>query len=126
MEKTTVFTCSKCGQTKEHKSDFITGYVTNKENEKICFDCCAIEDKKQMVETGKIILYFTEKEGKHFVINWPSTLSFPCYPKIALGKHNMAGKRYDYWFKGPDGFIWHGYTIGDNTQIAHCKRTKEK
>lgn len=35
-----------------------------------------------------------------------------------------TGVRYDTWFTGPDGKQWHAVQYGDNTQIAHCRRTK--
>lgn len=91
----------------------------------LCFDCCAIEDKAYMIETGAITLYLTRLDatsGK--VSNWPGTMSYPC--RIKIGKHNIARVRYDVWFRGPDGKTWHGVTLGNNTRICHCKRTKEK
>ena len=39
---------------------------------------------------------------------------------------DIAGKRLDVWFYGPDGYIWHGVQYGDNTQIVHCKRSSER
>jgi hypothetical protein len=42
------------------------------------------------------------------------------------GRHNIAGVRYDVWFRGPDGHVWWGVQYGDMTQICHCKRTKEE
>lgn len=56
--------------------------------------------------------------------NWPHTLVFRAHGQV--GRHNIAGKRYDVWFNGPDGYEWHGVTYGDWTQLCHCKRTKRK
>lgn len=138
--KTTTFYCDYCNKEKSHISDFTAGYATDKDNKKICFDCCAIEDKKYMIENGNskaLPLYLFpaknppkklcpgETYGIWEVSNWPGTLCFKCgAPKKS--RHNIAGSRYDVWFDGPDGFIWHGVNYGKNNQIVHCKRTKEK
>ena len=83
-----------------------------------------------MEETGKMILYFVpdtqttnEKTGLCHITNWPNTLRFN--GGFSVGRHNIAGKRYDVSFVF-NGFYWHGITYGDNTQICHCRRTKEK
>lgn len=119
------FVCSSCGKAKEHISDITTGYA-RKGEDKICFDCCALYDKFLMRENGAIHLYLTyDKDGKvSYVSNWPSTLKISIY-NVKIGRHNMAGKRYDVWFMF-EGTKWHGITYGDNTQICHCKRTKQK
>jgi hypothetical protein len=98
----------------------------------VCFACGGLQDKARMIETGKAVLYLTgqsvfglKADGAYRVTNWPNSLSFtPRYVKT--GWHNIAGKRFDSWFNGPDGFVWHGVTYGQNTQIHHCKRTKER
>jgi len=94
-----------------------------------------------MIQTGRILLYLSLKPdvkreaipvscarhpiaSEHTLTNWPGTLRFdPHY--IKKGRHNIAGTRYDVWFPGPDGHIWHGINYGENTQITHCKRTKQ-
>ncbi len=131
------FTCCKCGKTKPVQTSGGTGYAGS-EYHKVCYDCCAIEDKEYMLKEGKITLYLTggighDKDGRKMVSatwfgethvsNWPGILKFTV-EHIRLGYHNFARYRYDVWFKGPDGFEWHGVQYGDNTQICHCKRTK--
>jgi hypothetical protein len=74
-----------------------------------------------MKDEGRITLYLTD-DGR--VTNWPNSLSFKGH--VSKGRHNIAGTRYDVWFTGPDGHRWHGTQYGDNTQICHCKRTKER
>jgi hypothetical protein len=54
---------------------------------------------------------------------WPGTLKIRC--GVRTGRHNIAGKRYDVWFVGPDGKNWHGVTYGDNTQICRVRRLKK-
>lgn len=120
--KTSTFHCDYGNHTATiTHSDFTTGYGTMPDGKIACFDCCAIEDKKRMVADGKIDLYW----HNHIVSNWPGTLTFTPtgYRK---GSHNIAGTREDFWFVGPDGFIWHGVQMGGFNEIAHCKRTKER
>jgi len=80
-----------------------------------------------MRDDGKILLYFChneKKQGRGEVTNWPGTLRLNI-THLRESRHNMARVRYDFWFWF-NKHLWHGYTIGDNTQIAHCKQTKEK
>lgn len=137
MKKTTVFTCGVCHKeiTQEHE-DFTTGYGIDSKHEKICYNCCAEEDKQFMRDNGKITLYLVKRYDNqepdrfgfhpynYFVINWPSSLEIKCYYHNK-GKHNMAGTRYDVWFKF-EGYVWHGVQYGENTQLCHCKKTKQR
>ena len=114
------------------------GYARLKNGRKICYDCCAERDKKDMRATGKAILYLTEipvfKEDSERlgncpikcgeVTNWPRTLRFPLY-KIYKGRHNIAKIRQDVYFDF-EGTEWHGVCYGHYTQILHCKRNKTR
>ena len=136
-----VATCTRCSKDIFSSPESIsTGYGIDKDNNKICYDCCAELDKEQMRQDGKITLYLT-CEPAHYervavegrtrpyrlcagtVSNWCGTLQFKCHTRT--GKHNIAGVRYDCWFVF-EGYYWHGVTYGDNTQLCHCKRTKDK
>ena len=119
----THFTCSKCGSEITHNDNFTAGYGLDDQNNKICYACCGEIDKDFMREHGKITLYLVERQGKWFVTNWPSSLEFRASVKV--GHHNIAGKRYDAWFVF-EGYYWHGVKYGDNTEICHCKKTKDK
>ena len=130
--------CSLCGQEKEK-----CGYKTETK-EPVCFACCAVRDAYMMTKTGHskdLPLYLSDSgdtrivtsAGRHpaygrytdgLISNWPGTLRFKC--RVKVGRHNIAGVRYDVWFTGPDNHVWHGVQFGDNTQICHCKRTKER
>lgn len=119
------FICSICKQEKEVQTKGGTGYATNEKGEKICYQCCAEEDRKYMRENGKISLYLSENEnGGYKISNWHSTLIFTVtgYRK---GRHNIAGKRLDVWFRF-EGYCWHGVNYGEMTQILHCKKTKTR
>lgn len=131
------FQCDQCGAVKESQG-LGTGYgvVSGPDGDKKhCYECCGVNDMKYMIENGVMVLYLTcepasrmrSPEGRSTrckVTNWPGTLSFSGYSTV--GRHNIAGWRYDVWFKGPDGYEWHGVTYGDNTQICRCKRTKRR
>ena len=123
----TLFICTHCKRIKPTQVSGGTGYGINKANEKVCYVCCAKQELASMLETGKATLYFTStsvgvRKG-YKVTDWTGELSFKVYT-MKTSKHNMARVRYDYWFRTPDNKLWHGYTIGDFTQIAHCKQVK--
>ena len=149
LARKTEFKCVDCKEVKPVQKEGGTGYacIGKNRDRKICYSCCAIRDRKDMVKRGRATLYLTcepahkmlnngspynpstlnqgtGRATRGTVSNWPNTLSFPCHTRV--GHHNIARYRYDVWFRGPDGFVWHGVTIGDNTQICHCKRTKER
>lgn len=119
------FTCHQCGEHKTHESKFTTGYRIDRDNNKICYECCGINDKKEleaMMPGEKTYLYLSEKETGWVITNWPGTLNIRCSrPKI--GKHNMAGRRFDVWFSFA-GNEYHGVQYGTNTQVLHVKRLK--
>ena len=48
MLHTTTFTCSQCGKTKTHQSEISTGFGTDKDGNKVCFDCCGWNDAKEL------------------------------------------------------------------------------
>lgn len=120
------FICHQCKAEKEKGTtesvDSGAGYGIDKDGKKICYACCAVNDKKSMRETGKVKLYLENKASIFAVTNWPGTLRIVCNGH-RIGGHNMAGKRYDVWFTF-EGTKWHGVTYGIMTQICHCKRLK--
>ena len=113
------------------RSKFTTGYgVDAKTGARSCFACCADMDRAYMIEHGRILLYFTDAKSTNDakVNNWPGTLVFKP-TSVHRSKRYGFGVPYpreDFHFNGPDGFVWHGFRQGNNTQIAHCRRTKRK
>lgn len=99
------------------------GYGQDPQGKKICFDCCANGDKEYMRKHGKIMLYLTRKDGRYTVSNWPGTLSF-YVREYSKSRHNMGRERVDVWFVF-EGYIWHGYQIGDYNEVCHCQKTKK-
>jgi len=87
-----------------------------------CYDCCAKRDIAEMTATGRIVLYLTGIGSDETVSNWPGTLCFPVTLR-RISRHNIAGKRADVWFTGPNGKRWWGWNCGDN-QILRCRRLK--
>ena len=109
-----------CGHEESSHSDLTTGYGEDDAGKRHCYACCAEHDKAQMIQNGHATLYLTDNG----VTNWPGSLRFN-FGTVRVGRHNIAGKRYDVWFTGPDNATWHGVQYGDMTQICHCKRIKK-
>ena len=140
MEKAmehTGFLCSVCGANIYREKDSCsTGYATNDKREKICYSCCAEQDKQFMRDNGRITLYLVDyqKDGYYHrktghgighakVTNWPASLMFEnCFVKN--GFHNIAGTRRDVWFQF-EGTEWHGVQYGGSSDLCHCKRLKK-
>lgn len=122
------FVCVDCREIEPIRTKGGTGYATCHTDDtvrpsgKVCYACCGIRNREDMIRNGRITLYWDSRK----VTNWPGTLVFTeCEYRSSF--HNMAGKdgRTDVWFAGPDGFTWHGVNIGDH-QILRCKRTKQR
>lgn len=128
-----------CGHPPSPHGEHTTGYGTNSAGKTLCYECCAKRDIEQMQADGKTVLYLVKaneqdpapngfnglngvKVSRWQVTNWPGSLKFNAH--VTIGHHNMAGKRYDAHFTGPNNTQWHGVTYGDETQICHCKRIK--
>ena len=126
----------ECGHVASEHGEHTTGYGTDENGNRYCWECCAKRDREQMRTDGRITLYLTEIQrdvtastlnphvlGQRFkVTNWPGSLSLPVQ-HIRKGRHNMARVRYDIWFSF-EGTPWHGVQYGDNTQLCHCSRVK--
>ena len=125
----TGFTCSVCGTSIQTDGIGITtGYGYNEAGEKVCFACCAEADKAWMREHGRIALYLVEpRTGEPQIMrvtNWPGSLSL-AVKRYRRSRHNWLLWRTDVWFDF-EGREWHGYQIGNHTQICHCRQTKRE
>ena len=116
--------CSTCGELCLPEG-CTTGYGIDREGHRLCFDCCAARERERMIETGQATLYLTTREQGWQVTDWPGRLAFPT-SGLSTSRHNFGGTRRDFWFNGPDHYVWHGYQIGGNSDLAHCKRTRVK
>ena len=129
-----MFTCTVCKKPIEVKTGTgSTGYGLDRRNRKVCYPCCGERDKADMRATGRATLYLTKKDKELHVTpglsgkvpvwtltNWPGSLEIEPY-NIRFGRHNIAGHRYDVWFKF-EGQKWHGVRYGDMTELCHCRR----
>jgi 3D (Asp-Asp-Asp) domain-containing protein len=122
------FICGVCGKDKTCTSEGATGYGIRPDGKKVCYECCADEDREWMRTHDRTTLYLTVSTSPYgvpmgTVSNWPGSLKFKV-GYVQTGQHNIAGKRYDVWFSGPDDTRWWGVQYGDNTQILHCRKVK--
>jgi hypothetical protein len=117
-----------CGHAPSEHSPFTNGYGTDKDGKRLCYDCCAELERKSMMDTGKAVLYLVGCKRDDItwkVTDWPGKLEF----QVVWANHSKAAAfggyidRTDFWFRGPDGFIWHGVSKGD-MDLARCRRTK--
>lgn len=128
-----------CGhEPSPHESQGPTGYgIDSATGATFCYACAADRDRADMIASGRATLYMVQANPNLpyravgpftqmvKVTNWPGSLEFMC-GSLRVSRHNIAGKRYDAWFIGPDGWEWHAVTYGDNTQIAHCRRVTSR
>jgi hypothetical protein len=124
------FHCDDCGQDKPRKREGGTGYASTPDGRTVCYDCCAIRDKAEMIREGRATLYLSRAvavqssptdRAAWVVTNWPGTLRF--VPRnVRRFNHPFAREAWVGEFTGPDGKLWRFKNIGDS-QIAHCRRS---
>ena len=114
-----------CGHMESDHGIYTRGYSTDRGGFTRCYPCTTQKELETMEETGRNTMYFVERDGKYFVINWIGSIEFRAFD-VRRSAHNIAGVRYDYHFLDSSKRLWHGYTVGNNTQIAHCKRNKKR
>ena len=123
------FICHSCKQEVTLGPEGIgTGYGLDENDMRICYRCCADNDRKFMVENGVHGGMYVIKEGEKYIItNWPGTLRFPV-KTYWYGNHNWGGKVMFFRFSGPDGYEWYGRNVPGkySSQIIRVRRTKEK
>ena len=125
------FTCSMCNNTFPVQKSGGTGYAVTSNDKKICYNCCAEIDKREMDELVKKVnnkekvtsffLYLTNNNSQ--ISNWSGILKYNIL-RTRTGKHNIARIRIDAWFKDHSGHLWHGVQYGKNTDIIRCKPLK--
>ena len=103
-----------------------TGYGIDKEDHKICFACCGENDRKCLLETGKMYGYFSkDKDGRWYFSNWPGSFKIHAY-YTRSSWHNFAGRngRTDFWCIFEGNHYW-GVQIGHNNQCATLRKVKK-
>lgn len=128
-------TCDKCGKAFKPKKwpggVSLPGYGTLKENgveKKVCYKCMGAIEKREIGAKkpgDRWTLYLGKKDGKYSVSNWPGSLKYPVR-SYSTGRHNMGGTRIDVWFQDHKGRWWHGFQVGDYTDLVHCRLLKRK
>jgi hypothetical protein len=78
----------------------------------------------------KVIMYVDGARGTLYrewypthVTNWDGS-SKTRISYYRVGRHNWTGKRYDMWWMGEDGHVWHGVHMGDMNTVVHARKTK--
>ena len=115
--------CSRCGaEIVVNTGSGAAGYGVSRDGEKVCYGCCAEEDRQHMWDNDSITIYLTkDKEGKMWVSNWPGSLNLRAL--VTAGRHNWAKRRVDAWFVF-EGRAWHGVQYGHFSELCYCKKLK--
>lgn len=123
-----------------------TGYGVDWDTgKKICYTCCGRRDEETMMREGRITLYLSRVSKTAWdtaiklagsmpplqrfkITNWPGTVIIePTSVKESTG-YGWYGRTYpifNFWFFGPDGYLWYGRSAG-YSEIAHCRRLKKQ
>lgn len=115
----------KCDQCNEEiireEGSLTTGYGVDKSGNKVCHKCCGENDSKKLALSvpGDRFTFYLTKEG---ITNWSGTLIIPT-SSTSKSRHNWGLTRTDVWFRH-QGNNFHGYSIGEFTQVLHVKRIK--
>ena len=113
--------CSICNEGIE-KREHSAGYATDSSKRKICYQCCADQDREYMNVHDRITLYLAKRDDQWHVTNWPGTLAMLALVNVRRNGHNWGLTRRDAWFQADDGAWWWGVSYGDWTDLIHCKK----
>ncbi len=136
--------CSKCGneckptifhdKAKTKPAD--TGYGTDEDGNKICYDCAALRDEERLRVEGKMqgYLVYEKEPGERYRFgeislkngyfgNWPGTFKLGV-SSAKKSINNFGAERIDFWFEW-EGRTYHGVNVGDS-QIAVVHRINIK
>lgn len=117
---TFTFKCSQCKNERLLFQSRGSGYIRKSNNHKICYECCGINDKRNLSRYDHAELYLNDKQQ---ITNWAGTLKIS--PSRIKKSHNTFGvKRLDIWFVA-NGDAWYGVKYGDSTEVVRCKKLKD-
>jgi hypothetical protein len=85
----------------------------------LCYDCCAMIERRDMIETGRGNLYLVGKK----LSDWPGLLTFTVIWKVPF-HHPFSRSAVIAYFVGPDGKPWSAKRIGD-MDLCHSRRIKK-
>jgi hypothetical protein len=113
----------------DRATSFLPGYARRAVDDvKVCYDCATAGELAAMHESGRATLYlndFNRRPDGNNVSNWIGGFRFPV-ASMSYGRHNITGFRVDVWFRDDRGKVWHGTQYGKDTQLVHCRRSKER
>lgn len=114
------FPCDECGRAIEQPTGIFGNYVVSETGAKVCTRCADEHLKRQMVETGRALLYYEKDAVKSFC----GHLSFaPTRVRKSQGWGFSGPYPVVYLrFVGPDGKHWSGVHRGRNNTIVRCRR----
>lgn len=128
--------CTRCKQViPPSPHGFTNGYGENDKGEKFCYPCCAELDKEHMTTGGKIVLYLvwnnlTDQNelgrSEWEVTNWPGSLRFRAWVKIAKSRRAIWSRRIDAWFYDMNRNLWYGRLQDQYGQAVIFRRLKHK
>lgn len=127
-----------------------SAYGMTADGKKHCYACCGEMDRKEMIETGRGVLYLSvmalkewmatcilsrgmyasymaESQDRCTISNWPGTLTFRPHHVRKYEGWGFGGSypiRIAY-FTGPDGKLWCGRNAGRHNDILRCWRVKQ-
>ncbi len=134
--------CARCKADYSQHDGVGTGYARTRDtDERICYDCAADDELRDMYVSGRAMLYLSGETIVPFtgpgivptadmmknitVGNWTGRFKLKVHGYV-IGRHNIAGIRTDVWFTDRRGQEWWGYVVGRDTQVVHCRRLKVK
>lgn len=119
MEPTT-FICHQCKQQKPIQNTGGTGYATDNDENKICYDCCGINDAENLkfLKIGETATLYWDGGN---IINWPGTLKIPVKsPGIWVTGFKRKTTHIEFIYAGQ----YYKALNTDNNQIARIRRVK--
>lgn len=128
------YTCESC-----HKSeDAFTGYPgvsnygiwrdTDGTEQRLCMDCMRDKSRRHLHNMavgdrwGGYLSGTGRFDSPYEFHDGCSALVIPL-TGVKVGRHNIGGKRYDFWFKFEGGYFW-GWHTGDWNQCATIRKVK--
>lgn len=99
-----------------------TGYATNSNGERHCYDCAFDQELADVKSTGKIFAYLTEDNGKYSIKNWSGRTYTYNVRILSESRDNFGGERTYLRFE-IDGHIYSGFGLGVGMYLR-AKRTK--
>ena len=114
-----------CGHPESVHSPITSGWGTDADGKRYCYDCCTAKDFAYMAEHGRISAYLSE-DGKR-VTNWPGRTLMHVTRETASSAGGFATHTTisRVWARAVDGAWWYGRGPGRGMYIR-MHRSKAK